>query len=91
LGGSSRYFVTYHSRAHQRKIKAEEGTLMRILKAVGVGLLTGVVVGVLYAWIVGWIAQRRHPEAGIVLVGGARMLLAVIVGFVVGFVWMVRR
>jgi biotin transporter BioY len=64
---------------------------MRILKAVGVGLLTGVVVGVLYAWIVGWIAQRRHPEAGIVLVGGARMLLAVIVGFVVGFVWMVRR
>jgi hypothetical protein len=63
---------------------------MRILKAVGVGLLAGVVLGMVYVWIVGWIVRRRHPEAGLVLVGGARLLF-VIIGFVAGFVRMIRR
>jgi hypothetical protein len=61
------------------------------LKAIGVGVVTGVLVGILYVWIVGWIVRRQHPEAIMVAVGGAPLLFAVIIGFVVGFVWMMRR
>jgi len=63
---------------------------MRILRAVGVGVLSGLLVGILYVRIVGWIVRRRHPEVIMVAVGGAPMLLAVIVGFVLGFVWLRR-
>lgn len=64
---------------------------MRILQAVGLGVVTGLVTGILYVWIVGWTIRRQHPEALMVAVGGAPLLLAVIVGFVAGFVWMIRR
>lgn len=64
---------------------------MRILQAVSVGLITGLLVGVLYVWIVGWSIRRRHPEPGLIVVGGPRLLLVVIIGFVVGFVWMLYR
>ena len=59
--------------------------------AVAVGVFTGVLVSILYVWIMGRIARRRHPDAIHVAVNGAPILLAVIIGFVVGFVWMMRR
>jgi hypothetical protein len=63
----------------------------RILKAVGVGLLAGVVLGIVYVEIAGRIGLRQHPDAIMVAVGGAPLLVAVTIGFVVGFVWMMRR
>jgi hypothetical protein len=64
---------------------------MRILRAVGVGVLSGVLVGIVYFWIVAWMVSRRHPGPGMVAIGGLPMLLAMIIGFVVAFVWMMRR
>jgi hypothetical protein len=64
---------------------------MRILRAVGVGALSGVLVGLGYLWIVGWMARRRNPGTGVFFVSGTRVLLAMIIGFAVGFVWMMRR
>ncbi len=64
---------------------------MRILTAIGVGLLTGIVFAVAFAWIVGWNARRTHPEAIMVAVGLVPTLVAFIVGFGVGVLWIMRR
>jgi len=75
-------------------IPAGIGTKKRVLdahpEAVGGGVVAGLLFGFVYTWIIEWLVRRSHPEAIMVAVGGIPLLLVAIIGFVVGFVWMVR-
>jgi hypothetical protein len=64
---------------------------MRLLSALGVGFLMGIVFAIAFVWLGGWLVRRAHPEAIMVSVGLLRMLIAFVLGFGVGFVWMMRR
>jgi hypothetical protein len=64
---------------------------MRILAALGVGLLMGIVFTIAFVWIGGWLVRRAHPEAIMVSVGLLPTLIAFVLGFGVGVVWIVRR
>ena len=64
---------------------------MRIVIALLVGLLTGVMFMIAFVHILVWNARRTHPEVIFVGVGLVPTLVAFIVGFGVGVLLMMRR
>ncbi len=64
---------------------------MRILTALGVGLIMGIVVAIAFGHlIVWWYARRLHSERMFVVVNPMPVLIACIVGFGVGVIWVMR-
>jgi hypothetical protein len=64
---------------------------MRILTALSIGLLTGIVFAVAFVYILTWNARRTHPEAIMVAVGLVPTSVAFIIGFGIGVIWEMRR
>jgi hypothetical protein len=70
---------------------------MAYLKATAVGIVTAIVFGAAWAWaalqLPTWWQMWQSPGGGIDTsrVGSGSVLLAALVGFILGFSWMMRR
>jgi hypothetical protein len=82
-----------------RRIIGRGSEPMIYLKATAVGIISAVLLAVAWFWAalqlpVWWqMWQQRNQGAGVgaSFVGSGSVLLAALVGFVLGFFWMVRR
>ena len=70
---------------------------MTYVKALVVGIATALLFAIAWGWaaiqLPIWWQMWRHPESGLAssYVGSGSILLAALIGFVIGFVWSIRR
>jgi hypothetical protein len=72
---------------------------MIYLKATVVGMVTAIICGAAWMWAAGWVPiwwqmwQQRNQGGGIGAssVGSGSILLAALIGFTLGFSWILRR
>ena len=72
---------------------------MTYLKATAVGIVTAIIFGAAWMWAAlqlpiwwqMWQQRSQGAGAGAAMVGSGSVLLAALIGFIVGFSWTMRR
>jgi hypothetical protein len=72
---------------------------MTYLKATAVGIVTAIIFGAAWMWAAlqlpiwwqMWQQRNQGGGAGVAMVGSGSVLLAALIGFIIGFSWTMRR